>query len=68
MAINLAPYAIKWTLMFDEVSVVIPGASREEQVLKNASVSELPDITEEQMKKVEEIYNKYIKESVHTNW
>lgn len=65
---NLAPYAIKWILMFDEVSVVIPGASKEEQVLSNVSASELPDITKDQMKKVEEIYNKYIKESVHDNW
>lgn len=65
---NLAPYAIKWVLMFDAVSVVIPGASREEQVLANVKASELPDISEEQMKQVEEIYNKYIRASVHNNW
>lgn len=65
---NLAPYAIKWILMFDAVSVVIPGASKESQVYDNVKASELPDITEKQMKQVEEIYNKYIRESVHSNW
>ena len=65
---NLAQYAIKWILMFDEVSVVIPGASKENQVLENIKAAELPDITPEQMKKVEEIYNKYIRDSVHNNW
>lgn len=65
---NLAPYAIKWILMFNEVSVVIPGASKESQVLENIKASELPDITPEQMEKVEEIYNKYIRSLVHNNW
>lgn len=65
---NLVPYAIKWILMFDEVSVVIPGASKESQVIENIKASELPDITQEQMEKVEEIYNKYIRNSVHDNW
>ena len=65
---DLVPYALKWILMHDEVSVVIPGASREEQVYSNLRACDLPDLTDEQMEKVEEIYNKYIKESVHNNW
>lgn len=65
---NLAPYAIKWTLMFDEVSVVIPGASKEKQVIENVLASELPNITDSQMKQVEEIYNKYFKEEIHNQW
>lgn len=65
---KLAPYAIKWVLMHDAVSTVIPGASSPEQVLSNLEATKLPDITQEQMKKVEEIYNKYIKEAVHSNW
>ncbi len=65
---DLVPYALKWILMHDAVSVVIPGASREEQVYSNLRALDIPDITEEQMKAVEDIYNKYIKESVHDNW
>lgn len=65
---DLVPYALKWILMHDAVSVVIPGASREEQVYSNLRALDIPDLTEEQMKVVEDIYNKYIKESVHDNW
>ena len=54
--------------MHDAVSVVIPGASKEEQVYSNIRAIDLPDISDKQMKAVEDIYNKYIKESVHNNW
>ena len=65
---DLVPYAIKWILMHDAVSVVIPGASKEEQVYSNNRAEDLPDLTPLQMKAVEDIYNKYIRESVHNNW
>jgi len=50
---NLALYALRWILMFDEVSCVIPGASRAEQVESNVQASDLIPLTEEQMKKCE---------------
>lgn len=65
---NLAPYAIKWILMHDAVSVVIPGASKQEQVYSNVKASELPELTKNQMDQVAEIYDKYIRNSVHKNW
>lgn len=65
---DLAPYALRWILMHDAVSAVIPGASRKEQVIANVKASKLDELTEEQMKGVEEIYNKYIRSSVHNNW
>ncbi len=65
---NLAPIALRWILMFDEVSTVIPGASRAEQVLWNTSAASLPPLTQEQMDGVEAIYDKYIKPSVHHLW
>lgn len=65
---DLVPYALKWILMHDEVSVVIPGASREEQVYSNVRAIDFPDLTKAEMQKVEEIYNKYLKDSVHNNW
>ena len=57
---NLAPYAIKWTLMFPEVSCVIPGASRPEQVLTNIQASGLDALTSMQMKEIEQVYKQYI--------
>lgn len=65
---DLTPYAIKWILMHDAVSVVIPGASKQEQVYANVKASELPELTKEQMDQVTDIYNKYIRNSVHLNW
>lgn len=65
---NLVPYALRWVLMFEEVSTVIPGASKTEQVLSNAAASDFPPLTREQMEGVERIYNTYIRESVHGNW
>ncbi len=65
---SLAPYALRWILMHNEVSAVIPGASRAEQVLGNVKAAEIPALSTEQMKGVTEIYNKYIRKSVHDNW
>ncbi len=65
---NLAPIALRWILMFDAVSTVIPGASRSEQIIENVKATELPQISEAQMKKVEEIYQTYIKDPVHHLW
>lgn len=65
---DLVPYALKWILMHDAVSVVIPGASKEKQVYSNVRATDIPDLTEEQMNKVKEIYDTYIRESVHNNW
>ena len=65
---NLIPYALRWILMHDAVSAVIPGASRCEQVLTNVKAAELTALTPEQMAGVTAIYDKYIRESVHCNW
>lgn len=65
---NLAPMALRWILQFDSVSTIIPGASRPDQVGSNLKAGELPPLTEEQAKAVDEIYAKYIKPSVHQRW
>ena len=65
---DLAPYAIRWILMRPEVSVVIPGASRAAQVAANVKAAELPPLTDAQMKAVSDIYDRYLRESVHPQW
>lgn len=65
---SLPMVALRWILMFDAVSTIIPGASRPEQIIDNAKASQMPPLTEHQMKQVEAIYNKYIKHQVHTRW
>lgn len=65
---NLIPYALRWILMHDAVSAVIPGASKREQLLSNVNAAKLPSLSQEQMAGVSDIYDRYIKDSVHKNW
>ncbi len=65
---DLAAWALRWTLMFPEVSTVIPGASRVEQVLSNLAAANVRPLTKEEMDGVTTIYNKYVKPSVHHLW
>lgn len=65
---NLAPIALKWVLMHPSVSVVIPGASKGTQIDSNMSTSDMEDLTETQMKAINDIYNELIKASVHPFW
>ena len=64
---SLSQLALKWILMHDEVSVVIPGAKNSDQVLKNISTSSMPNIND-LMKKIEEIYAAHLKDDIHSRW
>jgi len=65
---NLAAIALRWILMFDQVSCVIPGASREEQLLSNLSAIDEDQISPEQMEGVADIYKRLIKAQVDHLW
>ena len=65
---SLAAWALRWVLMAPEVSTVIPGASRPEQVESNIRAAALPPLTQEQMQGVQQVYEQYIKPSVHELW
>ncbi len=65
---NLAPYALRWILMFDAVSCVIPGASNVSHVESNVLASDLKPLSNDQMEQIQEIYEKYIKPTVHHFW
>ncbi|WP_187260893.1 aldo/keto reductase [Pontibacter beigongshangensis] len=64
----LAAWALRWVLMFPEVSTVIPGASRPEQVSSNLKAAQLPALSPEQMQGVQQVYDKYIKPAVYNQW
>ena len=64
---NLAQFALKWILMHEEVSVVIPGAVNALQVDKNCLTSNLDGI-DELMPKIKKIYEDYVKDDVHHRW
>ncbi|HUX13190.1 MAG TPA: aldo/keto reductase [Spirochaetia bacterium] len=64
----MALMALRWVLMFPEVSTVIPGASREEQAQQNALAADVPAFTQEQMAEIQNIYDEMIRPHVHQLW
>lgn len=65
---DLFSIALKWVLMNNAVSVVIPGASKQTQLISNIKASSLPALTDAQMQGVRDIYDEYIRASVHELW
>lgn len=65
---NLAATALRFILMYDAVSAVIPGASNPTQIDRNTTAAELPALTDDQMAIVRDVYNKYIKNPVEYLW
>ncbi|MRS03391.1 aldo/keto reductase [bacterium] len=65
---SLVQFALRWILMFDAVTCAIPGAKRPSQADENFSAADLPALSDETMQKVREIYDHYIRESVHQLW
>ena len=56
-----ASWAIRWILDHPEVTTVIPGASKSEQVLSNILASELPPLSKEIHHSLKEMYDAEIK-------
>jgi aryl-alcohol dehydrogenase-like predicted oxidoreductase len=65
---SMAQFALRWILMFDAVSLAIPGAKNPQQARENAAASDLPALDAETMEKIKAIYDKYIWEEVHQRW
>lgn len=64
----LSAWAIRWILMFPQVSTVIPGASRADQVSANLHAMDLPSVNLKQMEAVRTVYEKYFKADIHHLW
>lgn len=65
---KLAAMALRYILMSDAVSTVIPGASKPEQIERNTVASDMPALTHEQMGIVADVYDEFIKNPVHYKW
>lgn len=64
---NLVVPALAFCYQNSAVSTVIPGASNHMQVLENIKAIDYKFSTKD-LDKVKEVYNKYIRESVHKLW
>jgi aryl-alcohol dehydrogenase-like predicted oxidoreductase len=65
---SLAQLALRWILMFEGVSTVIPGGKNPRQVADNSGASALAPLSEQQMSAVRTVYDRYIRPSVHQRW
>lgn len=65
---NLAQTALRWILMFNEVSTIIPGASNAKQIASNTGAAELPAFNNEQMGICKDIYQQYFEPVVKYEW
>lgn len=65
---TMSQFALRWILMFDAVTCVIPGGKRPEQVKENCATSDLPDLTPAAMEAVLQTYEKRIRPLVHARW
>jgi len=64
----MAKFALRWILMFDAVSVVIPGARNPAQARSNAEAAVLAPLSDDLMGKVKAIYDQDIRPYVHQRW
>ena len=64
----MAAFALKWILMHDAVTTVIPGAKNADQATANAGASDLAAISAEAMAAIEEIYARHIRPHVDQRW
>jgi aryl-alcohol dehydrogenase-like predicted oxidoreductase len=65
---TLAQLALRWILMHDAVSVIIPGARNPEQAQGNVAAAELAPLPDTTMERIATVYRERIAPSVHQRW
>jgi aryl-alcohol dehydrogenase-like predicted oxidoreductase len=65
---TMAQFALRWILMFPEVTAAIPGAKNPQQAEDNVHAAALPPLSNETMRRVQEVYDRYIRAQVHHRW
>jgi aryl-alcohol dehydrogenase-like predicted oxidoreductase len=65
---SLASMALRWILMNEAVTCVIPGGKRPAQVDENCAAADLPPLSAATMTKIRDIYDRRIRSYVHPYW
>jgi aryl-alcohol dehydrogenase-like predicted oxidoreductase len=65
---TMAQLALRWILMFPDVTAAIPGARNAAQTADNIRAVELPPLSESVMEHVREIYDRNVRAAVHGRW
>jgi aryl-alcohol dehydrogenase-like predicted oxidoreductase len=64
----MAQFALRWILMNEAISVVIPGAKNAEQARANLGGAAIAPLSPDTMARIRSIYETRIKPSVHQRW
>jgi aryl-alcohol dehydrogenase-like predicted oxidoreductase len=65
---TLAQMSLRWILMHEAVSTVIPGARSPEQAQANAAAADLGPLDDRVMERIETVYRERIAPHVHQRW
>jgi len=60
--------ALRWILMFPEVTCAIPGAKRPDQVEENLKAADAAPLSDEAMKNIRGVYDSLLRNEVHHYW
>jgi aryl-alcohol dehydrogenase-like predicted oxidoreductase len=63
-----AQAALRWVIQQPGVTTVIPGARSPEQARQNAAAAGLPPLTGEELRGIEDIYDRRLRAQVHHRW
>ena len=65
---SMTELALRWIMMFPEVTTAIPGARNPAQVETNVRSTEVAPLSEALMERVRDVYDRYFRKSVHDRW
>jgi aryl-alcohol dehydrogenase-like predicted oxidoreductase len=65
---GMAAFALRWILMNEAVTVVIPGARNAEQARANAAAADMAPIAADTMEAARAVYDRLIAPHVHQRW
>jgi aryl-alcohol dehydrogenase-like predicted oxidoreductase len=65
---SMAQWALRWILMDNSVTCVIPGGRRPTQIEENVGAAELDPLSPQTMAAIREVYVTHVKPLVHAYW
>jgi aryl-alcohol dehydrogenase-like predicted oxidoreductase len=65
---SMVQFALRWILMFPEVTCAIPGAKRPRQAEENIQAADLLALSDNVMKSIRDLYDREVRQYVHHYW
>jgi len=65
---TMAEMALRWILMFEDVTCAIAGARRPAQAEDNIRAADLPPLSDATMEQIRAVYDRHIRAQVHHLW